>query len=102
MPQCIKCNKKGLFLKIEEDTHLCLACNEAFAKAGKLLTEKIMQAKSATVTTQDKSKVAQYCSDIEKYGEELMALHAEFNIDPSQELIDLIDTYKKMREMADG
>lgn len=102
MPQCKKCHKKGLFLKIEEDTQLCLECNEAFAKEGKLLTEKIMQAKTAAATEKDKTVVVQHCKEIENYGEKLIALHKEYNLEPSQELTDLISTYRKMREVAEG
>jgi len=102
MPQCNHCHKKGLFLKIEEDSGLCLACNEAFSKEGKVLTEKIMQAKAAAGAAKEKDQVVKYCNEIETYGEKLISLHRSFNLDPSQELQDLISTYKKMREMAAG
>ena len=52
MPQCTKCGKKGLFLKIEVDTRLCLSCNESFAQKGKILTEKITDAKNTARTGQ--------------------------------------------------
>jgi len=102
MPQCNHCHKKGLFLKIEEDTGLCLACNEAFAKEGKVLTEKIMQAKTVIATTTDKQKVVKHCQEIETYGNQLVSLHQSFKLEPSQELLDLINTYRKMRDVAHG
>lgn len=100
MPQCNKCGKKGLFLKIEEDSGLCLSCNEAFARDGKRLTEKILAAKKEASTAKDPSVVAEHCAAIEKYGAELVELHQKYQLEPSQELLDLIDTYRKMGELA--
>jgi hypothetical protein len=101
MPQCKKCGKKGLFLKIEEDSGLCLSCNEAFAKEGKTLTEQIIKAKSAANAATDPKEVATQCGAIEAFGNKLIALHEAFGLQPSQELLDLIQTHKKMREMAE-
>ena len=101
MPQCKKCGKKGLFLKIEGDTGLCLACNEGFAQAGKILTQKIIEAKNEATASKDAEKLVSLCKSIEGYGNELVALHQAYNLQPSQELLDLIGTYKKMREQAE-
>jgi hypothetical protein len=79
MPQCRKCGKKGLFLKIEEDTGMCLSCNEDFAKEGKILTEKIIEAKNKARTAKDPEA---------------------YNLEPSQELVDLIETHRKTGEQA--
>ena len=95
MPQCKKCGKKGLFLKIEGDTGLCLACNERFAQEGKILTQKIIEAKNEATATKDAKKLVSLCKSIEAHGNDLVALQ------PSQELLDLIGTYKKMREQAE-
>jgi len=100
MPQCNKCGKKGLFLKIEEDSGLCLSCNEDFAKDGKQLTEKIFTAKKNASTAKEPEQIAQHAADIEKYGTELVNLHERFQLEPSQELLDLIETYRKMKELA--
>ena len=97
MPECRKCGKKGLFLKIEGDTGMCLSCNEEFAKSGKALTEKVMEAKSRALTAKDPAEVVSACDDVEKYGNELVALHRAFNLEPSQTLLDLIEAHKKMR-----
>ena len=127
MPQCKKCGKKGLFLKMEEDTGLCLSCNESFAKEGKMLTEKITAEKQeadkyfaeegkeltekivAEREIKDKLEAAEYseefnsvCKSIEDYGNELIALHQAYNLKPSQELLDIIETYKRMRELAEN
>ena len=100
MPQCNKCGKKGLFLKIENDTGLCLSCNEQFAQQGKVLTEKIIDAKNKAATTEDPKEIAALCQSIEGSGNELVALHKAYNLQPSQELLDIIETYKKKRQEA--
>jgi hypothetical protein len=98
MPQCRKCGKKGLFLKIEEDTGMCLSCNEDFAKEGKILTEKIIEAKNKARTAKDPEGVAKFSHLVVDYGNELLALHRSYHLEPSQELVDLIETHKKMGE----
>ena len=116
MPQCKKCGKSGLFLKMEKDTGLCLSCNEGFAKEGKVLTEKIMEAKNKVAVAKevltekimeaenkvatDPEEIAASCKAVEDYGNELLALHQAYNLEPSQALLDLIQTHKKMREGA--
>ncbi len=100
MPQCKKCGKSGLFLKMEKDTGLCLSCNEGFAQEGKVLTEKIMEAKNKAAVVKDPEEIAASCKAVEDYGDELLALHQAYNLQPSQALLDLIQTHKKMREGA--
>ncbi|MBW2037779.1 MAG: hypothetical protein J7J91_09910 [Deltaproteobacteria bacterium] len=101
MPQCKKCGKKGLFLKIEEDTGLCLSCGRDFAEKAKVLTEKIIEAKNRVRTTKDSKDISSLCEAIERNGNELVLLHRDYNLEPSQELLDLIETYKKMGELAE-
>ena len=101
MPQCKKCGKKGLFLKMEEATGLCLSCNEGFAQEGKILTEKIIEAKNKAAVAKDPEEITKLCRSVEYYGNELLALHKAYNLGPSQELVDLIETHKKMREEAE-
>jgi len=98
MPQCKNCGKKGLFLKIEEDSGLCLSCNGKFAQEGKMFTGMITAAKNAASIAKDPKEIARYCREVEDYGNKLIALHRTYNLEPSQELLDLIKTYKKMRE----
>jgi hypothetical protein len=101
MPECKKCGKKGLFLKIESDTGLCLRCNETFAQAGKILTEKVMEGKNkAAGAAADSEELATACKTVEDYGNELIALHQAYNLQPSPTLLDLIETHKKRREDA--
>ena len=101
MPQCGKCGKKGLFLKIEADTGLCLSCNERFAQEGKVFTERITAAKNEASTAKDPKDIAKFCELVENYGDELLALHQSYNLHPSQELLDLVASYKKMRVSAE-
>ena len=54
---------------------------------------------AASVNTKP-ADIVQNCKDIEHFGNELIQLHNRFNIEPSNELLDLITTYKKMRESA--
>jgi hypothetical protein len=100
MPQCKKCGKKGLFLKIEEDTGMCLSCNEDFAKEGKILTEKIIEAKNKARTAKDPEGVVKFSNLVVDYGNQLLALHQSYHLEPSQELVDLIETHKKIGEQA--
>jgi hypothetical protein len=100
MPQCKKCGKSGLFLKMERDTGLCLSCNEGFAQEGKVLTEKIMEAKNKAAATKDTEEIGASCTAVEQFGDELIALHQAYNLQPSQALLDLIEVHKKMREEA--
>jgi hypothetical protein len=101
MPQCRRCGKKGLFLKIEEDTGLCLSCNESFAQKGKILTERIIDAKNTARVAKEPKEIAKFCELIEDNGNELLALHQTYNLQPSQELLDLIEAHKKMRVSAE-
>jgi hypothetical protein len=101
MPQCKHCGKKGLFLKIEDDSGLCLTCNESFAREGKVLTEKIVAAKHGATTAKEPDEIVRYCKAIEENGNALVALHERYKLQPSQELLDLIQTYRKMRELAE-
>ena len=101
MRHCRKCGKKGLFLKIEADTGLCLSCNERFAQAGKGFTERITAAKNEASIAKDPKDIAKFCQLVEDYGKELLALHQEYNLHPSQELVDLVESYAKMRVSAE-
>jgi hypothetical protein len=101
MPQCGKCGKKGLFLKIEEDTGLCLSCNESFVQKAKILTERITDAKNTASVTRDPKEITKFCQLVEDSGNELLTLHQAYNLQPSQELLDLIESHKKMRVSAE-
>jgi hypothetical protein len=101
MPQCRKCGKKGLFLKIEADTCLCLSCNESFAQKGKIFTERITEAKNTASFAKDPMEIIKFCRLVEDNANELLALHQTYNLQPSQELLDLIEAHKKMMLSAE-
>ena len=101
MPQCKKCGRRGIFLKIKKNTGLCLSCNETFVQEGKILTEKIAEAKNKAAITRDPKEVVRLCKVVEHYGNELIAFHEANNLQPSQELLDLIETHKKIRKLAE-
>ena len=59
-----------------------------------------MEAKNLIGTT-DSAQIVKLCQTIEEYGMRLIELHEEYKLQPSQELLDLIQTYKEMRQSAD-
>ena len=63
-----------MFLKIEEDSGLCLACNEAFAAEGKPLTEKIMAAKKAATLSDDPAEIGRQCQAIVTAAEDIKTI----------------------------
>ena len=77
------------------------SCNEDFAQEGKILTEKITEAKNKATITRDPKEVVKLCKVLEHHGNALLALRQDSNLQPSQELLDLINTHKKMRELAE-
>jgi hypothetical protein len=102
MPECKNCGKKGLFLKIEEMSGLCLDCNESFARKGKVLTEQITAAKTRATIARDPAEIARQSKILVERAEALVALHRAYGLEPSHELLDIIATYKKKSERADG
>jgi hypothetical protein len=64
------------------------------------LTESITHAKADVTSAKDPGDIVKSCQAVEQHGEELIALHKSFNLQPSQELLDLIEMHKKKREGA--
>lgn len=100
MPQCRKCSKKGLFLKIEEETGLCPSCKDQFIRKSRGLTEKITATKNEVSLTSDSEGIVALCDRLEDYGNQLIALQLDYTLQPTQELIDLIEAYRKIGDMA--
>ena len=46
-------------------------------------------------------EIIKFCKSVENHGKELLALHQAYNLKPSQELLDLIETHRKMQEQAE-
>lgn len=101
MPLCKRCGKKGFFLRLEDKTGLCLSCKEEFNKKGRFLTEKITQAKNRAMLAKDPEEIIECCKEIDFYGNELISLQLAFTLQPSPELVDLMDAYKKVKEVAE-
>ena len=51
-------------------------------------------------TAKDTEGVVKFSNLVVDYGNELLALHQAYNLEPSQELVDLIETHKKLGEKA--
>jgi uncharacterized Zn finger protein (UPF0148 family) len=100
MARCKKCGRKGLFLKIHEGTGLCPSCREAFAEKSRALTEKITAAKNEVSLSSDPKRILDLCQKVESYGEQLIALQLDYTLEPSQELIDLIEAYRKIGDLS--
>ena len=66
-----------------------------------MLTQKITEAKNKAVISKDPGEIAASCKAVEQYGNELIALHQTYNLQASQVLLDLIETCKKKRELAE-
>jgi hypothetical protein len=101
MPRCTKCGQKGLFLKLEKNTGLCNACGKRFREKSRALTEKITAAKNEVALTKNPAEISALCQTIESYGNALIALQLDYVLQPSQELVDLLDAYKKIKELAE-
>ncbi len=100
MPQCKKCGKRGLFLRLEEKTGLCPSCNAAFAKSSKELTEKIMENANLIRRLDDPKIVVSRCDQMEENAKNLILLHKEHSLEVGSELIDLVTWCREIRQKA--
>ena len=100
MPQCNRCGKRGLFLKIDNDMGLCRSCKEDFREKSRVLTEKIVAAKNEATLSKEPDRIIELCDSIDFYGKQLVALQLDYTLQPGQELLDLMEAYKKVRQLA--
>ncbi len=100
MPQCKKCGKKGLLLKLDEKTRLCLSCNAAFVESGKHLTEKITERVNLIAQFDDPKTVVFRCDQIEESANKLISLHKEYFLEPRSELLDVVSWCKGIKQKA--
>jgi len=56
---------------------------------------------AALIDSKDPEEIAKLCQLVEDYGNELLALHQSYNLHTSEELLELVATYKKMRVSAE-
>lgn len=100
MPQCKKCGKRGLFLRLEEKTGLCPSCDAAFAKSSKELTEKIMEDANLIRRLDDPKTVVSRCDQMEENAKNLILLHKEYSLEVGSELIYLVTWCREIRQKA--
>jgi hypothetical protein len=102
MRQCRSCGKKGLLLKLEKDSGLCLACKGSFSEKAKPLAEKMMEVENMNLAarTDDPKEVISQCEAVEESANKLIALKKEYNLEPGAEIQELIDKYREIKQKA--
>jgi len=100
-PRCKKCHAKGLFLKLDKETGLCVSCKEEYTKKSRHLVERITAAKHRAALAADPVEITEACKELELYGNELISLQLLYTLHPSLELADFLEAYQKTREMAE-
>lgn len=112
MAQCKKCGKKGLLLRLEKDTGLCLSCKGAFVERAKPLAERLMEAenickaalaekaKPVTEKLVEGKAVVTMCEAVEENANKLLSLKKEYSLEPGPELLELITKYREMKQKA--
>lgn len=102
MPQCKKCGKKGWLLKLERETGLCLSCNAVFVENGRQLTEKITENVNLIAESDDPKTIVSRCDQIEETANKLISLHKGCFLEPSAELLDVVNWCREVKERALG
>jgi hypothetical protein len=102
MAQCKKCGKKGLLLRLEKDTGLCLSCKGAFVERAKPLAEKVMEVENMHLAARsdDPKTIVTQCEAVEESANKLISLKKEYSQDPGPELTELITKYREMKQKA--
>ncbi|MFH1672602.1 MAG: hypothetical protein ABIF87_04160 [Pseudomonadota bacterium] len=100
MPQCKKCGKKGLLLRLEEKTGLCSPCNAAFEEMSRHLTEEIMENVNSVVRPDDPETIVSRCDQIEESISKLISLHEEYSLKPSSVLLYLMSWSGAIKQRA--
>ena len=98
MPQCKKCKKKGLFLKLYRRTRLCLPCNTAFIKSSRELTAKIMEDINSIQGLDDPKAIVSRCEQVEENAQKLISLHKEYSQEVSSSLMLVVNRYRQIKQ----
>ncbi len=98
MPQCKKCRKKGLFLKLEKRTGLCLSCNTAFIKSSRELTEKIMEDENSIRELDDPKAIVSRCDQVEENAQKLISLHKEYSLEAGSALLHVVSWCRQIKQ----
>ncbi len=102
MRQCKKCGKKGLLLRMEKDTGLCLSCKGAFAERAKPLAERLMEVENMNLAARsdDPKTIVTQCEAVEESANKLLSLKKEYSMEPGPELQELITKYRDIKQKA--
>lgn len=100
MPQCKKCGKKGMLLRLAQKTRLCRSCDAAFSENSKHLTEKIMENVNLIVRSDNLELIVSRCDQIEEDTHKLVSLYREYSLAPSSQLLDLVHQYREIKQKA--
>ena len=92
MPQCKKCGKKGLLLRLEEKTGLCSPCNTTVEEMSRHLNEDIMENVNSVI----RPVVPETIVGISK----LISLHEEYSLKPSSVLLYLMSWSGAIKQRA--
>ena len=74
MAQCKSCGKKGLLLRLEKETGLCISCKAAFAEKAKPLAEHLMDVENMNLASKsdDPNAVVAQCEALEESANKLI------------------------------
>ncbi len=102
MARCKSCGKKGLLLRLEKETGLCVACKAAFAEKAKPLTAKLMEVETMNLAqrSDDPGTVVTQCEAVEESANKLIALMKEYALEPGPELTEIINKYLEIKQKA--
>ena len=98
MPQCKKCGKKGLLLKLEKHTGLCLSCNTAFMKSSKEITGKIMEDANLIQGLDDPKAIVSRCDQVEWNAQKLILLHKEHSLEVGSALMHVVYRCRQIKQ----
>ncbi len=98
MPQCKKCRKKGLLLKLEKRTGLCLPCKTAFMKSSRELSEKLMEAVNSIRELDDPKAIVSGCDQVEENAQKLISLHKEYSLGVGSPLMHVVNWCRQIKQ----
>lgn len=102
MARCKSCGKRGLLLRLEKQTGLCVSCKAAFAEKAKPLTEKLMEVETMKLAerSDDPKSIVTHCEAVEENANKLIALKKEYSLKPGPELREIIKRYAEIKQKA--
>lgn len=98
MPQCKKCRKKGLFLKLEKRTGLCLPCKTAFIESSRELIEKITEDSNLIRRLDEPKAIVSRCDQVEENAQKLVSLHKEYSLEAGSALMHVVNWCRQIKQ----